>query len=289
MKNQFEYFLFIIFSKLFCFIGLKKSRKFVNFLVLIFYRILKLRRRVTEENLQKAFPNLSKKEIDELTLKSYQNFAICLIEILSMPAVTSESIKEIVKIANIELLNKKYDEGKGVILLSAHFNNWEYAALAAGFYAKENINVVVKHLRNPFVDKWMNDCRTKFNNKTIPLGVSIRHIFAAIKEKKIVGIIADQRGPKEGIKINFFNNNTSVYSGPAVLALKMGAPLIMGLPVRQPDYSYLVELAEINQENLPEDENEKIKEICQRQFNNLEMMIKKNPASWFWMHNIWKY
>ncbi len=61
-------------------------------------------------------------------------------------------------------------------------------------------------------------------------------------------MVADQRGPEESIKINFFGRDLTVLTGPAILALKTGAPVLYGISVRQDDYSYKSVLTEISRD-----------------------------------------
>jgi KDO2-lipid IV(A) lauroyltransferase len=200
-----------------------------------------------------------------------------------------DELEKAVVCPNINLIAEKHSEGKGLILLSAHFGNWEYVALSVSAQIKKTFNVVVKSQRNPYVNQWMNNVRTKWENKIIPLGPSIRNVYKEIKEQNIVAMVADQRGPANGIRVNFFGRKISVYPGPALLALKTGAPIIYGITVRQKDYSYIADLKEISTENLVGNENEMVIELCQRQASHLESMIREHPEQWLWMHKLWKY
>ncbi len=191
--------------------------------------------------------------------------------------------------SNPELIVEKYKEGKGVILLSSHFGNWEFGAISIAIQTQLPFSVIVKPLRNPLVYEWMNKARTKFGNEVVPLGISIRKTYQTLKEKKIVAMVADQRGPAEGVRVDFFGKKVSVYTGPAALAIKTGAPLICGLAIRDKDYKYKMVLVEISQQNLPDGEEEKILEISQRYTSYLEKVIRENPEQWLWMHNRWKH
>lgn len=289
MQNVLEYILFLSLSIFFRFTGLKIARNFSYPLTYIFYYLIPIRKKVAEENLTRAFPEFDQEKIKNIVFNCYRNFIISLIEILYMPAMDKESLINFLPAHNSDIIKKKYEEGNGVILLSAHFGNWEY--IAASVSARLNIpfHVVVKPQRNPYVNNWMNSIRTKWVNKIIPLGISIRQVYKELKNRNIVAMVADQRGPSDGIRIKFFNINTAVYAGPAILAIKTGAPIIYGLTVRQPDYSYKIILEEINLENLPLVEEDKIIEITQRHSSFLEKFIKQYPEQWLWMHKRWKY
>ncbi len=289
MKNILEYILFISFSYFFRLCGLNFSRRFSYPLALLFFYIIPIRKKVVFDNLHKAFPDKSSKEIRIIAFACYKNFVTSLIEILYMPSMTKDEIINILPVENPELIKNRFDEGKGVILLSAHFGNWEYIATSVSARINIPFHVVVKPQRNPYVNDWMNNVRTRWINKIIPLGSSIRQVYKEIKEKNLVALVADQRGPFEGIRVKFFNIDTAVYSGPAALAIKTGAPIIYGLTIRQPDYSYKIVLVEIDLSNLPENEEDKIIEISQRHTSFLEKYIRLYPDQWFWMHKRWKY
>ena len=289
MKNIFEYILFLSCSKFFQLLGLNLSRRFSFLIAVLFYYIIPIRKKTVLENLHNAFPNYDEKKLKSIAFGSYKSFAIALAEILYIPAMSKEDIKKQVDCNNVELIREKYEENKGVILLSAHFGNWEFMATSLAAQLNIPISVVIKPQRNPYVTNWMNKARTKWNNEIVPLGISIRQTYQTIKDKKIVAMVADQRGPEESIKIFFFGRNITVLTGPAVLSLRTGAPVLYGISVRQDDYSYKSLMTEISKENLPESNEEKIKELSQRHMAFLEGYIRKYPEQWLWMHKRWKH
>lgn len=241
------------------------------------------------ENLTYSFPEYSKKKIKNIAFNCYKSFSITLIELLAIPWLSREQMKEMVQCRNSELIVTRYNEKKGVILLSAHFGNWEYIALSVSLQIEIPFYVVVKPQRNPYVTKWLENARTKWINKIIPSGISIRQVYKELLEKNIVAMVADQRGPREGVKLDFMGRPAYFFTGPAMLALKTGAPILYSIPVRQKDYSYKAEVYEVSKENLPEDEIEKVIELTKRQKEYLENFIRQYPEQWFWMHKRWKY
>ncbi len=289
LKNNLEYILFISLSYFFRIIGLKLSRRFSSVIAFFFYYIVPIRKDVVFDNLKHAFPEYSKDKIREIAYGSYKSFCFTLAEILYMPWLTDEQLKQIMVCENQDLIVNRFNENNGVILLSAHFGNWEYLATSVALQINKKFYVVVKPQRNPFVNDWMNKYRTKWTNEIVPLGVSIRNVFSVLLNKGIVAMVADQRGPKESMKLEFFGRMTSVYTGPAVLSLKTNSPIIYGISVRQKDLNYKVELFEVDRNNLPDNQDEKIKVLSERMIKNLEEIIRKNPEQWLWMHKRWKH
>ena len=233
--------------------------------------------------------NYPEDKIEEIAYGSYKSFCLALAEILYMPWLSEDELKNIMVCKNRNFILERLSEGNGVILLSAHFGNWEYLATSVAAQINQKFYVVVKPQRNPYVDEWMNRARTRWTNEVVPLGVSIRQIFSVLLNKGIVAMVADQRGPKESIKLEFFGRLTSVYTGPAVLSLKTNSPIIYGISTRRKDLNYDVDLIEVDRSNLPENQEDKVRVLSERMIKVLEDIISKNPEQWLWMHKRWKH
>jgi len=289
MKNILEYCLFLILAGIVRLLGLKISRRLSVIIAVIFYYIIPIRKQVTLKNLHKAFPKYSEKKIKKIAFGSYKSFSITLVEILFIPFMTREQIENSVYCENVELVKKYYERNNGLIVLSGHFGNWEYIALSVSAKINVPFHVVVKSQRNPYVDAYLNRGRMRWINKIVPLGASIRKIYSELKAKNIIAMVADQRGPQEGMRVNFFGKSTSIFPGTAALAVKTGAPIVVSIVPRQPDLYYHGLLEVIEPDSLSGTDEEKIFEINQRYFSILENFIRKYPEQWFWMHKIWKY
>lgn len=288
-KHKIEFFLFNFFGKILTLFGSKSiyiTSEILAFLALYIFRI---RRKVVLNNLSNAFPNLNKNEINRLAYKNYKSIAITFLEVFNLSEMNSDKIKEIFLDTGLDFVKKKYEENKGLILLTAHFGNWEMGAVAIGIHLNQPIHVLVKKQKNKYVAEWLNNFRERFGNVQIPLGVSVRELYKTIKGKKIAGIVGDQRGTKEGIIVDFFGKPTFTFQGTASIALKTNCPVIVLLCARQEDSSYKAVIEEINLDKIKGTNEERIKEFNQRYMSILEKTIKKYPEQWFWMHNIWKH
>ena len=289
LQNRIEYILFIGLSYSTKLLGLKLSRTFANGLAYFFFYLIPIRKKVTIENLKMAFPDYPNEKIRKIAIATYKSFSITLIETLYIPHITKAEMIKQLKCINLDLAKKKIEEKKATVVLSAHFGNWEYLSASLALQLNFPLHMLIKVQRNPYVTEFMDKARTKWSNIVIPLGTTVRQIFKALYENKIVIMAADQRGNVEGIRIKFMGIMSAVYTGPAVFALKTGADIIIAISVRQPDYSYKVEIAELPIDDLPDDNNEKVEEICRRYLNFLEKLIRQYPEQWLWMHKRWKY
>ncbi|MCR4416981.1 MAG: lysophospholipid acyltransferase family protein [Ignavibacteria bacterium] len=288
MKNKIEYFLLRLLSFVISRLSLNSSRRLAKLLAFIFYYFIPIRKDLVFKNLKIAFPDLNENETKRIAKKTYQNLFIVLIEILYLPFLEKVEIENLINIKNPELIHKALSLNKGLIFVSAHFGNWEILALSAALRLKTQFSIVTKPLRNPFVDNFINSWRTKFGNKVVPLGLSVKNIFKELLEKKIIALLADQRASQNSLELNFFNKLTHVYEGPAVLSIKTGAPLIFAVAIRQSDFTYTVELHEIEPPD-QENDQEKIKTMSEKYISLLEDYIRMYPEQWLWFHNRWRH
>jgi len=289
-KNKIEFALWKFFTNVVQKVGFKRIPKFANLLAIIFFYVIPIRKSVVIENLKKAFPEKSEKDIINLAFKNFVSVGITFMEIMAFQKMNKAEILALSTINNLHLANEKIQNGKGVILLTAHIANWELGALFMGLVLDKQINVLVKKQRNRLVANWMSDIREKFTNKEVALGVSVRELYKTLVQGGIVGIVGDQRAKKEdGVVVNFFDQPTLTFQGFAALGIKNKVPILVVLAERLTNGKYLIDITEIHYDNLPDTNSEKIRELNQRYMNILENKIRENPEQWLWMHNIWKY
>ena len=270
-------------------LGVNLSRKIVVVLGRFFYYAVPIRKSTVISNLKTAFPEKSENEIKHLTKLAYRNFSLTFAEMLMLHYISAERFSQMIDHGEAEnLLLPMFQSGKSFFLLSGHFGNWEYFSTFPHHY-KKTVNAMAKPMRNVYVSDWINKSRERFGTNVILLGSSIRELYKVLKDNGVILSIGDQRGPSDGVRVNFFNKSTAAFNGTAVLALKTGSPIIVTFIVRQKNFDYKVYAKELRYDDLSGTDEEKIVSICQRFFSYLESMISEYPDQWFWMHKIWKY
>ena len=247
------------------------------------------RKNITLENIAKSFPEKDRTWHISVMKDSYRNLGITLAELLALPSFEENDIREMIKYENAELINEIYSRGKGLMLLSGHYGNWELLAYSAGLYSQIPITIIVKPQKNKYADELLNKYRTQAGNEVISMYHSARKVFKILRNGGALALLADQSASKEDdIFIEFFGRKASTFQSPAFLALKLDVPIIMGFAVRQPDYTYRVRLQEIRHDDLDPDE-EGIKELSRRHVKMLENAIREHPGLWAWQHRRWKH
>lgn len=288
MKKYIEYILFKIFELLIRIMPLKLAQRFGKNLGRFASFILTKRMGITIDNLRNAFPEKSTNELKIIATKVFENLGISITELLWFPNLNQKIISKLVNYKNLEKMIDRYKEGKGVIMLSGHFGNWELLALATGCLSKIPLTIIVKTQANLWVDKIVNQHRTLFGNKVVPMEFSVREILSTLNKGGIVAMVADQSAAKESIFVEFFGRQVATFQGPAVFALRTGAPVQMVIITRNSDYTYDVLFEEIVTSDLTEYNEENIFELTRRHTLILEKYIRLFPDHWMWTHRRWK-
>jgi len=262
--------------------------KFGILLGKVMYLIGDERRKIAFDNLKLAFPEKDNNELTLIASKSFENLGITFLEVSALRFIGKDKIKQAIRLDNYELINKALDKGNGLIMLSGHYANWEYLALAAGIYSNAPITVVVKKQKNQFVDSDVNQGRTKFGNKVVDMKKAARELIKALRNNQAVALLADQaaRADKD-ILVDFFGQKSITFEAPAELALKFNTPIVVAFPVRNENFTYSAELKEIDFSDL-EYSKEGVKELTLRHVKILEEQIREFPHLWAWQHRRWK-
>lgn len=255
----------------------------------LFYYILPIRKSVARANLKLAFPEKTEEEINRIVKGCYVNVLTVIAEFFYMRSMTMQQMQKLLQVNNLGLYIDKINEGKGVIVISGHFGNWELTAYGSNKLTGVKINVVVKEQTNKKVDEGINRIRTAAGNKMIDMRNSLRQILTALKSGEVVAMLGDQSAPKENVKVDFFLKNVPTFEGTARIALKTRANVLFAVSVRSSDGTYRLKFHEIDISKYNEASEENVKALTQEHVNLLVEYIKANPDHWLWFHKRFKH
>jgi len=254
---------------------------------LSFY-ILKKERLKALQNLDTAFGcSKSKAEKKNIAKKVFENLGKNLAEVIAIPKFSRDNINKYVFCKDIGILERFLREGKGVIILSAHFGNWE---LLAHYISMQGLplNVIARRVRMDALEAFLGKMRKKNNVNVIYRDASAKEIVDLLRNKKFVGIMPDQdMDSVSGVFVDFFGKLAWTPSGPAVLNLLTGAPIVPCFLVRKAfGHEFLIgEPIELVNTG---DRKKDIQENTLRYTKAIEGYIRKYPEQWVWFHDRWK-
>lgn len=265
-----------------------KRMKFGKFLGRMLKFFLKKREKIAFDNLSFAFPEKDVEWINAKVQKTFENMGIVFAEFLALGRLDENTIKDYVRFENVELIRQKFNEGKGVILLSGHYGNWEFLAFSVYVYLNLPVLIVVKPLSNYVLDKVINKYRTRLGNKVVSMYESALKVVRALRNGGIIALLADQSATEDrDIYVEFFGRQAATFDSPAYFALKYDVPIIVGF-ARRENYWYKVRLIELDHSDLKFDKSG-IFELTRRYIKLLENVIREQPELWLWTHRRWKH
>ena len=257
------------------------------FYVLIYY-VVRYRRKVVHENLTKSFPEKSPEEIRRITKKFYHHLSDLGLETIKFNRMTEKEIDDRLKVNDLDIYEEYYKQGKSIVLLGQHHNNWEWSGSIQRFIKAQYLVVYNPVRKNKALERFILDTRERFGAKSIQVNHSVRTALAFNKAERPGALIlaADQTPqPNSQFWTMFLNQETAFFPGPMKIAIKTNQPVVLHHTRKVGRGRYEVfhyKLIENPAEVEPE-------EILMAYVRRLEEIIKAEPEYWLWSHRRWKH
>lgn len=217
---------------------------------------------------------------------SYVNLGRSVAEFLRFPSI-GEKIESLVEVHGEEYLQDALARGKGVILLTAHYGNWEMAAATLsrrGF----PMNAIGAEQRDPRITDRIAELREHFGVRTISKGFDLKAAIRCLKRGEILGVLLDQDPRQKGLIVPFLGLPASTPYGPVKLAQKLGAAVVPLFIVRSGDgvHHDLHLLPALEGEGGTPFGDDLERDVIQ--CNDLiSGWIRKHPDHWLWLYPRW--
>lgn len=252
------------------------------------YRLDKKHRKTVLDNLERAYKGgLSAKESERITREVFKNLSTTFFEFMRLPWLKKEDLIGYVECEGMENLVSALSKGRGAIVITAHFGNWE---LLAAYYALmvKPAAIVIRNLDNPQLERFVSWARTSHGNVMVPKHRALRRLLKTLSENGLCGILLDQNvASVEGVFVDFFGQKACTNKGPAILAEASGAAVLPSFIIRQGGRHRVVIGGEIGLSRTGDRERD-ISENTARFTRHIEDAIRKYPEQWFWVHRRWK-
>ncbi|MBU0478439.1 lysophospholipid acyltransferase family protein [bacterium] len=251
------------------------------------FYIIRVRRKQVFKNLRIAFGNQkSEIELKKIARKMYRNLGKTLLEFLQLPRMNGTRIRRIVDTSELCKIAPILKEGKGAILLGAHFGNWELLGAAFGLLGYP-VNVIGRLSDNRRIGNTIDRYRRLVGMKVIQKNDPIRKVLRALSNNELVAILMDQNTRKDMIFVDFFGSPAATAKGIAVFALRTGAPVVPAFIVRERKHHRILIGNPIYAHSSENAEND-IRKYTAQFSKVIESYIRQYPDQWFWLHNRWK-
>jgi len=259
----------------------------------LIYRLFPLRRRVILENLHRVFgAAVPEAEIVGLAQAHYAHLWRLAGEFVRFRWLSEEKKSALIRVDNVDPLARALERGKGALILTGHFGNFEVATIAGLRHfphMRGRFHFIRRAIRPRWLDALVNRRFRQGGFGVLGKRGSLDAILERLEAGDLVVFPFDQHAsPPDGIAVDFFGHPAGTFKSLAIMALATGAPVVPASSWREHDGSHVLRF----EEPLPLIECDKVSEEIRRNtraYNaTLEVLVLRHPEQWFWVHRRWK-
>ena len=252
------------------------------------YGLLHKHKLIAVHNLSRSFPEKSLKEILQIIKDSYASFAQLFVEFPQLLYLNRDNISDWVTVKGLEHYEKACRSGKGVLLFSAHFGNWEMGNAALALLSTPP-TFMARKLDSPFLESFTTYARNRLGIGKLDKEHAMRSVLGLLRKGEPLLLLIDQNvAAREGVFITFFGRPACATAGIALMALHTGAAVLPIFTTRLPDGRYLTEIGA----QVPTvDTGDREADVLQNTQNYnaiIEDHVRRHPGQWLWLHQRWK-
>ena len=252
------------------------------------YYILRWRRRLAAGNIARSFPEKSEAERAAILKASYRNLGDLIAEIIWSYGASPDDLRKRVDVLNPEVVVDRVRAGQSILLMTAHYCNWEWQVLAGNTWLDEPMFPIYKPQRFAAMDRFLSEARGRFGGTPIAHTKLTRELLRRRSETHVYAMVADQTPPHNDPKYwsTFLHQDTAFFVGADAIARILQATVVFVEMQRVRRGHYTMKVSVIAE---PPYERGASTVIVERYVRALESEIRSNPANWLWIHRKWKY
>ncbi len=248
-------------------------------------------RKITLGNVDMAFGDeKSAAEKRAIAEGAFRHFGAMLFEMLTLGRPSWAELEPRFEFEGIERLERARRRGKGVILIAAHFGNWELHGVAHG-YRVGKLHLVAREQDNPYLNRWLEEIRTISGNEVVYKSRAISQMRKLMREGGCVAVVTDQNVHlQDAVFVDFFGRQAATTPVASWFALKTGAALVPAFcyPIASGRYRAVYEDPVDVEPYRNMDRDAAVAALTQKLASIQESHIRRAPDCWLWMHRRWR-
>ncbi len=244
------------------------------------------RRRLAEENVAASFPEMTPAEVRRVVRRSVRSVSHTMMELFMLPRLSPEGLAQLVETPDLGPVREAHASGCGLILITAHFGNWEFlAARVADEIAP--MTVIARDASHAGTASLINQARESHHMRVIGRR-DTREMLRVLQGGGLLGMLPDQHAAEGGVRMDFLGRPAWTFTGPAVLAARSGARVFPQFCVREADGRLRIVLYPEIELVHTDDREADVVANTRLISGAIERAIREHPDNWLWLHNRWK-
>jgi len=282
------YHLLSFASRLFCLLPERVATGLAELVGRLWHALDGRRRRIARSNVALAFPEWPWRRVCATARAAFTHFTRSAMEFFRRPLYLDPAyLERHVRIEGEEHMRGAVEQGRGVVLLLAHWGNWEIGGLVCGRLGFRHA-AVGRAYRSKSVMRFLNESRARGGTRFIDKHEAVRPVLAALRAGESVGFFIDQTTSDRSTLTTFFGRPCKTPIGPAGFAIKTGAPVVPIMCPRLPDGRCEARFHPEIERPHSGDVRRDVEELTQRVTRFVEERVRERPGQWLWMHRRWK-
>ena len=259
------------------------------------YRCMPYRLGVIKKNIAQVFgEQLTQSEQQHLAKAFYSHLATSIKEMIHLRFLSEKKLCERVDVVGYERLLAVAAEGKGVLVLTGHFGNWEFAPLGGILNFKQfqgQFHFIRRTLGSKTLERILFRRYFKAGLNVIPKKDSLQQVCDVLEKNHAVVFVLDQHASlvnRDGVAVEFFGKKAGTYRSLASFSRHTGVPVVPAAGYRLPNGRHVLEFHEpIVWQDYPTTQESVYRNTLA--YNQaLERIILEHPEQWLWLHKRWK-
>lgn len=276
----------------FCFLQclrLETCQWLAHYAAILCADVFKLRHEIVEENLRQAMPELTAAERRDLERRMWEHLFLLVVEVAQAPQrIHIGNWRRYVRIPEADRVTRLLLDERPLIIVSAHFGNFELAGFVFGLFGFPTYSVA-RPLDNPHLDAFLARFRGATGQHLIPKKGGLPQIVEVLSHGGTLAFLADQYAGSKGCWVEFFGRPASAHKAIALFALEHQAPVFVGYARRTgKPFEYEFGVAGIADPASGGPEVANVKALTQWYTSRLEEAIRLAPEQYWWLHRRWK-
>ena len=246
------------------------------------------RLRMAAANVQECL-GLPEEEARQVARQSLTKFGRLVMEVLRFPLLNAQNLRQTVSVDGEAYLQEAYAAGRGVIMATGHFGNWELLGATVGLLGYPILSIARKQ-NNGAMDRFINEYREMVGQK-VAYNRGENGVLAMgrmLKEKHLLGLLYDQDTNDVGVKLKLFGKEVITPAGPAMFSRMFKAPILPIFMHYDQDGHCRAKIYPPLYTAKTKDKEQDLFEVTEKLIKILESEIRSNPPMWFWVHDRWK-
>src|SRR3972149_5480475 len=291
-KQLVDYLVYLVVRIFICIaqsIRIETGQSLARWLAWVFCDALRIRAKVIDENLVHAFPELSASARKDRSRQMWEHLFLLVLEVAHAPRkIHQTNWRDYIDLINREKLVQLLLEKRPLLIVTGHLGNFEVGGFAMGVLGFPTYTVA-RTLDNPYLDRFVNDFRSRTGQHIIPKNGGADQIEKVLSNNGTMTFVADQYAGPKGCWVDFFGRPASTYKAIALLAMQYNAIIAVSAVIRvdKPMQFQIHNYAMADPQKTKGDLGA-IHELTPWYTTCLEELIRLYPDQYWWLHRRWK-